>query len=109
MANDDVFEAPDYRRQRDAIYDLSGKSEGQQIACRAFGQAPTPEVEDLLGIELSDGRPMSAFHVVRENLQLRLGVHVSSLSQQQIATFLRRIGPLRPGPNQDLAVEHGVR
>ena len=48
------------------------------------------EIEHVLGVELADGRAVRALHVVGEDLELRLGVDVRLVGQQQVAALLRR-------------------
>ena len=52
---------------------------------------------------------MRALHVVGEDFELRLGVHLRLAREEQVAARLRRIGLLRARAHQDLAVEHRMR
>ena len=51
---------------------------------------------------------MGTAHIVRHDLQLRLGVHPSLTGQQQVATELGRIGALSNPRHINRAVENGV-
>ena len=62
------------RGDGDALDDLGAERVGQQIARRGIGQAAALQIEHFIDIELADGRAVRAFHVVGENLELRLGV-----------------------------------
>ena len=68
-------------------------------------QCSGPQVEQRVLVELTDGRTMRTLYVVRENLQLRLGRHLSVLRQQQRLVGLFRIGLLRGKAYHNLAVE----
>ena len=51
---------------------------------------------------------MGTLHVVGEDFQLRLGVDLGRLGQQERAVGLLRVGLLRLGRHEDLPVEHAV-
>ena len=79
------------------VDDFGAEREGEQIARRSLRQAAALQIEDFVGVELSDGRAVRALDVVGEDLELRLGVDTRFGRQQQIAARLRRIGALRAG------------
>ncbi len=70
-----------------------------------LAEAPRPQVEDRLVVHLADGGAVRALDVVGEDLELRLGVDLRVVGQQQRLVRLLRVGLLRVGPDDDLAVE----
>ena len=63
------------------------------------------QVEQLLGVELADGRAVAALDVVGVDLELGLGVDLRVLAEQQVVVALPRIDLLAAGLDDDLAVE----
>ena len=88
---------------------MRGKSISQQIARSGIRQAAALEVEHFICFQLADRGAVRAFDVVGEDLQLRLGIDMGLVGNQQIARLLSGVGLLRAFAHQDLAVEHGVR
>ena len=66
------------------------------------------QVEHRVLVELPDRRAVRALHVVGEDLQLRLGVDLRVVGQEQRLVGLLRVGLLRVLADDDLAVEHGL-
>ena len=52
---------------------------------------------------------MAADHVVGEDLELRLGIELGRLGEQQRLRHLLAVGLLRAGRDDDLALEHAAR
>ena len=52
------------------------------------------QVEDRVLIELADGRPVGALHVVGIDLELRLGVDLRLVGEQQVLVGLLGVGLL---------------
>src|SRR5262249_45516949 len=73
------------------------------------GNAARGQIEQLFVFQLPNGRAVSALHVVGENLQLRLRVHVGVGRQQQVFIQLPRVGQQRAFAHEDLAVENRAR
>ncbi len=77
----------------------------QHVARLGARQAPGPQVEHRLVVELADRRAVRALHIVRENLELRIRVDGGVVRQQQRAIGLLRVRFLRVDPDDDAAVE----
>ena len=73
------------------------------------GEAAGAQVEHRVVVELPDRRAVRALHVVGEDLELRLGVDLRVVGEQQRAVGLLGVGLLRVRPDDDLAVEHRAR
>ena len=69
-----LFEPAAQRGDRNPLDHLGAEGIGQQIARGFFREAPAAQVEDLLAVELADGRAVRALHVVGKDLELRQGV-----------------------------------
>ena len=52
---------------------------------------------------------MGAFHIVRVNFQLRLGVRGGVIGEQEILVGLFGVGLLRELPNEDAPMENALR
>src|SRR5207302_3624143 len=89
--------------------DAFGEGKRRQRARRRLVQPTRSQVADLRGVELADGGAMTALDVVGVNFQLRLGIDFGAVRQQQVAVGLLRVGPLRVGMHDQLAVEHRAR
>ena len=72
-------------------------------------QAARPQVEQRLVVELADRGAVRALDVVGEDLELRLGVDLRVVREQQRPVGLLGVGLLRVGPDDDLAVEDAAR
>ncbi len=97
------------RRVTDAVNDLAREGVDQHPPRRLQADAPRAQVKNGFVVQLPDRRAVRAFHVVRVNLQLRLGVHRRVLGEQQVFVRLLGVGLLRVGPHQDAAVENALR
>jgi len=62
-------------------------------------------IEQKILVEIARGRAMAALHVVGENLQLRLVVGLGVVGEHQRMRGHFRVGLLRAGLNDDLALE----
>ena len=71
--------------------------------------APRPQVEERVLVELTDRRAVPALHVVGEDLELRLRVDERLAREEQVLVRLLRVGLLRVGAHEDLAVEDAAR
>src|SRR5688572_20762568 len=92
-----AFEPLHHRAHGNALDHGGAERIGEEVARRAVGKPAAAKIEQLFGIELSHGGAVRALHVVREDLELRLGVHRRLVGEQQIAALLGRIGELRAG------------
>ena len=93
------------RLDLDAADDVVGEGEGQQAAGLVQADAARAQVEDRFVVELADRGAVRAFHVVGEDLQLRLGVDGRVVGQQQRLVGLLGVGLLGVLADEDLAVE----
>src|SRR5262249_3112329 len=92
----------------DSTHHVVGEGIGQQAAGLVLTDAAGLQIKRRLGIKLADRRPVRAFHVVGENLQLRLGVDGGVIGQQQRLVGLLGIGFLGVLANENLAVENAL-
>ena len=69
-------------------------------------QAARLEIEGLLGIERGDRRAVTAEHVVGEDLEFGLGVHLRLGREQDRLRLHRAVGLLRAALDDDLALEN---
>ena len=83
------------------------KSMGEEYPRLRFADAPRPQVKQRFVIKLADGAAVAAFHVVCENLQLRLGVYRRLLADEQVVVLLEGVGLLCIEAHEYLAIEHG--
>jgi len=95
-------------RIRDLLDDRRRERGGQQAARFAFRQPARAQVEQLLGVELADGRAVGALYVVRIDLELRFRVDLRVLAEQQIVVVLPRVDALATRLDDDLAVEYSA-
>ena len=74
---------------------------------RAVGgvDAAAAQIEDRVLVELADGGAVAALDVVGEDLELRLGVDLRVVGQQQVLVHLLRVALLRVRAHEHLAVE----
>ena len=80
----------------------------EQLPRLRLAQTPRAQVEDRVVVHLADGRAVRALDVVGEDLELRVGVDLGILGQEQRLVRLLGVGLLRVGPDDDLAVEDGA-
>ena len=78
----------------------------EQRLRRPPGNPARLQVVTLLRIEPAHGGAMCALDIVREDLELRLGVHPAVVRQEQIAVGLLGVRLLRRRLHDHLAVEH---
>src|SRR5262249_19278132 len=81
---------------------LGGKSQGQHLAGGWLGKAPGLEVEQSQLIEISDGGAVRTLHVVGKDLELRLGVELGGVGEQQCPIGLFGVGLLSRLTDQNL-------
>ena len=95
--------------RRDVAQHLGGKGMEQQVAGLVARQAARLQVEQRVFVELADGGAVGALHVVGEDLELRVGVDLRVVREQQRPIGLLGVGLLRVGTHEDAAVEHRLR
>ena len=93
----------------DPVQHLASKRVNQHVARIFRVDAARAQVEHRVFVELADRRAVRALHVVGEDLELRLGVDLRVVGEQQRLVGLLRVGLLRVLPDDDLAVEDGAR
>src|SRR5688572_25015796 len=93
----------------DLVNDLFSKTVRQQIPRERFGQTARQQVKQLFFLELTDRRTVRAFHVVVEDLELRLCVDTSVVRQKEILIRLLRVCPVRVLANKNFSVEYRTR
>ena len=79
----------------DPVQDVAGKRVNQHDARRPVVDAARAQVEHRVLVELTDRRPVRALHVVGEDLELRLGVDLRLVAQEQRPVGLLGVGLLR--------------
>ena len=104
----ELFDVAAHCERSDRRDDRFGERADQQGARVGFVEPARAQVEEGGRIELADGRAVAALHVVRVDLELRLGVDLGACGEQQVAARLARVGLLRARPDDDLAVEHAA-
>ena len=60
-----------------AVDDRLQESVREHRVCEVLRDAPSAQVEELVFVERADGRAVAANHVVRVDLEVRLGVDVA--------------------------------
>src|ERR1700681_3362059 len=68
-----------------AVEALAGEGEEQELARGHLVDSARAQVEQGVPLNLADGGPVGAFHVVGVDLQLRLGVDLRVIGKQQVA------------------------
>src|SRR4051812_14934159 len=98
-----------YRLERHLADNLCGKGIRQQPFGfpRRHSTALCVKERDI--VQAPDGGTVRALHVIRKDLQLRLGVDLGGVAQQEIPVGLLCVSLLRFGANENLAVEHCPR
>ena len=71
-----------------------------------LGQAVRAQVEELLAVDLGDGRRVGAAHVVGQDLEARDRVGVGALGEQQVARLLEGVGALGARVDLDHPAPH---
>ena len=84
------------------------KGQHEQGACFRFGDSAGTQVKESVCIQLSYGAPVRTLDVVGKNLQLRLGIDLRTIVQQQVIVLLIGEGLLCLRTHHDLPVEHPV-
>src|SRR5829696_204776 len=83
-----AFQTLDDRAHRDALDHGGAECVGEKVPRCAVRESAASQVEKLLRVELPDRRAVGAFHVIGENLQLRLGVDRRLVGKQKIPALL---------------------
>ena len=91
-----------------AVEALAGEGDEQELARGHLVDAARAQVEQGVPLDLADGGPVGALHVVSVDLQLRLGVDLRVIGKQQVAVGLLGVGFLRILVHDDAAVEDAV-
>src|SRR5713226_4213113 len=78
-----------------AVEALAGEGEEQELARGHLVDSTRTQVEQGVPLNLADGGPVRALHVVGVDLQLRLGVDLRVVGKQQVAVGLLGVGFLR--------------
>src|SRR3954471_520834 len=107
--SDQSLELHPYRLEGHLADNLRGKGVRQQPFGfpRRHSTAPCVKERDI--VQATDGGTMRALHVIRKDLELRLGVDSGGVAQQEIPVGLVCVSLLRFGANENLAVEHCPR
>ncbi len=92
-----------------AVETFAGESKEQEFARRRFIDTASAQIEQSILRHLADGGAVSAFHVVGVDFQLRLGIKLRVVRQQQIAIGLLGVGFLSVFVDDDAAVKYAVR
>ena len=75
-------------------------------AAGCFGpDASRTQVENRLLIKLPDRRAVRAFHIIRIDLKLRLGIHCGVVREEKVLVGLLGVGFLRDGMDIDASME----
>src|SRR4029453_9161723 len=90
-----------HRRALDLADHILGESIGQQRPSEFAAQSSAQKIENLVLLELSDRRAVSALDVVSIDLELRLCIHGSIRREEQVLVELSGIGQERPLPNEN--------
>src|SRR5215471_2999923 len=92
-----------------SVETFTGKGKEQELACRELVDSAGAQIEERVLFNLADGRSMRTLYVVGIDLQLRLGVDLCVVREQQVAIRLLGVGLLRIFVNDDAAVKHAMR
>ncbi len=93
------------RLERHPVQHVARERVNQHAPRLPVAEPARPQVEHRFVVDLAHRGAMRALDVVGEDLELRLGVDLRILGQQQRRVRLLRVGLLRVGPDDDLAVE----
>ena len=85
---------------------IARKRERQNVASLRLADATRAKIEYLLRVELTDGCTVRAFHIVREDLKLRLRIHSRVVRQQECFVRLLGVGLLSILTNENLSIEN---
>ena len=92
-----------------AVDAFTGKGAQQKLAGRNLVDAAGAQVEQRILFDLADRRAVSTLHIVRVDFQLRLGVDLGVVGEQQVAVGLLGVSLLRVFVDDDPSVEDAVR
>ena len=106
---EDILNLLTQTRIPDLIQDIFHKTVNKHLTCLYPIDTARLQIKHLLIIQLADRRPVRALHVIREDLQLRFCIRMRVRAQQEVLVELIRIAQLRLTPDNDLAVEDGMR
>lgn len=87
------------------VHDLVAECHLLQDAGFGYRDAACPHVEEFVRIEPSDGRAVAAFHIIGIDLQLRPGIGLGGVADQQVVVGLVGLRLLRVRDDPDQAVE----
>src|SRR5262249_45579404 len=88
------------------IENLAGETADQDALRLAFSNAPALEVKNGIRVHLPDRRAVETAYVIVSNFELRLGVDLSLLREQQVFAVLDGVRLLSILVNHDRAIEH---
>ncbi len=91
-----------------AVQTLAGESHQQQLSRGDFINATRAQIKQRILFNLADGRAVRALHVVGVNFELRLGVDLRVVGEQQVAIGLLGVGLLRVFVDDDASVKNAV-
>src|SRR5690554_1662403 len=94
---------------RNLIDQFIDEGHGQKYIGLTATNATRHQVEHGGLVQLADGGPVGALYVVRVDFQLRLGVDLSAVVEQQVLVIHIRAGFLRVLVDMNAPVEDGVR
>ena len=89
--------------------DLGDERLDQQAARGLLVDAARHQVEQMVAVDLGDGRAVAALHVVGEDLELRLGRELAIVRQKQRVAGHLGVGLLRVLMHVDAALEDAAR
>src|SRR5262249_27657710 len=92
-----------------AIEAFVGEGKQQQAARLSLRHSAGTQVEQRVFVDLPDGGAVSALDVVGVDFQLRLGVDLRLVAQQQVAVGLLGVGLLCSLMDNDAAMEYAAR
>ena len=93
----------------DTVDDLADKRFGEHGPGVGLGDAALLGVEQRLLVQGPDGVAMGAGDVVGEDLQLRLGVHLGPVGEDQRVVAHPGVRAVGAGLDDDAALEHATR
>ena len=90
----------------DAFNDFARERVNQHLFRCVQTHAARTEIKNALAVQLADGRAVRAFHIVRINLQLRLGIGRGVVGKEQVFIRLLGIGLLGQLADENAAMKH---
>jgi len=88
---------------------FAGECREQKPARRNPVDSSRSQVEQGILVHLADRRTVGALHIIGVDLQLRLGIDLRVVREQQIAVRLLGVGLLRVLVDHNATVENAVR